>query len=119
MLKFGADPQFLNFVVRRSPSPTNPENFVKNIHFGEKYFSKIWQKFTFLRLGGELPHQNFKKIKHHSRYVCSIFGRAAILSSTFIRKKTVFPIAPQWKGRLITCILSAAKRRATESVDVW
>jgi len=97
----GADPQFLNFVVR-IPNKSHPQQILKiswkNIHFGEKYFSKIWQKFTFFAARWRTSSPKFQKIKHHSRSVCSIFGRAVILSSTFIRKKPFSPLPPNGRG---------------------
>ena len=114
-LIWGLTPNF-KIVLRVSRTPTNPENFErKSQPIFEKFFG---ENLHFRGLGELLSISEFKK---YSSIVFPIGGPNLVAlrfwADTFFREKP-FSHCRQWKGRLITCPLSAGKTLTTESVDV-
>ena len=117
----GADPNF-NILFYGDPHPlqtlkTSRENldpFLRNF-----FSSKNWRKFKFFGVRGTPQYQRIqKKIQASSSlWVVQIWLHYDFGLIPFFAKNR-FPHCRQWKGRLITCPLSAGKTLTTEWVDV-
>jgi len=58
----GADPRFLNFVLRVYRGPTNPENLAKKLGPFPRYkFFKFWRKIPFSGVRGNMTSRKFQR----------------------------------------------------------